>query len=32
MEIGEDIHDEVIRRFAENIALMVREATIAGSE
>jgi AcrR family transcriptional regulator len=32
MEIGEDIHDEVVRRFAENIALMVREATIAGSE
>jgi len=32
MEIGEDILDEVVRRFAENIALMVREATIAGSE
>lgn len=32
MEIGEDIHDEVVRRFADSIALMVREATIAGSE
>ncbi|SMC48941.1 TetR/AcrR family transcriptional regulator [Papillibacter cinnamivorans] len=32
MEIGEDILDEVVRRFADSIALMVKEATIAGSE
>ncbi|GAB6107382.1 TetR/AcrR family transcriptional regulator [Fusibacter bizertensis] len=32
MEIGEDILDEVVQRFAENIALMIREATIAGTD
>lgn len=32
MEIGEDILDEVVMRFADNIALMVRETTSTGSE
>ncbi|MBF4694377.1 TetR/AcrR family transcriptional regulator [Fusibacter ferrireducens] len=32
MEIGEDILDEVVMRFADNIALMVREATSTGTE
>jgi len=32
MEIGESILDEVVKRFADSIALMVKEATIAGSE
>jgi AcrR family transcriptional regulator len=32
MEIGEDILDEVVRRFADSIASMVKEAKIAGSE
>ncbi|MPM62669.1 hypothetical protein SDC9_109546 [bioreactor metagenome] len=32
MEIGEDILDEVVRRFADSIALMVKQATDAASE